>query len=1412
MKAAPAIEVVGADANNLQNVGATFPRGALTAVVGVSGSGKSSFVEQTLAVEGAQRMRRFMNIELPLSDATAPRAFVNALPPMLFAGQHAFRASSRTTLATCTGMMRVVRRLFARFSAPYADEVEAPVPDASAAVFAEWLSKYATGPAIVWAVPVLNEATDGTTAVARLKAIGVETFSLRSETDRGAAAERGRQMPVARFKPLRPDVKHTIEAIVCKLQLEKAKLAELRDSLERAWRAAPGAVFVELPKLDRAELRGAYSYGLDARIHRVHPKSERVYAVPNQHLLSFNAPEHPQSGACPICRGLGVATEINEDALVIHPTRSLHRGAFALWTEKNYRYVNIQHETIEGLRGRDGFDPDRPWSKLPDQAKRLILDGSDIPVEDRDLKTGKKASLPHAFLGFRRAIMERAGRATPAGSALQAYVFQGPCRACGGSRWSSQARALRFCGWSLDRLLGLSMLELRRETTQGSPIALEAPKEAKALVSQLHRMASSLVDVGLGHLSGDRGMLDVSSGESRRVRLAGVLGSRLAGLVLVLDEPARGLHELDLMGLGAALREATRLHTVVISEHRQRLVAGVDHIIELGPGAGPAGGRITYSGPVKGTAWVEHSDVKPAAAADSRNQRWLEIRGVEIHNLKGVNVRLPFGKLSCIAGVSGSGKSSFVRGALVPALAEALPAEALEVEDFQTRRGKWLDVCGVENAGSLHALDQSPAAAQKRSLVATFLEIADVLRRFFASQQAAKRLELEAKDFGTNSGRGRCQRCLGLGVLEHGIDCPVCGGLRFNVDVLSVRVGDLNMADLLAMPLADLHAIELPKELQFPVLASVVELGIGYLSLGRSLDTLSGGELQRLRIARALAKPRAEGALFVLDEPAGGLHPKDVAQLLKALRHMLADGRNSVIVVEHDPHVLAACDHIVEFGPGGGPDGGQVIAAGSPAEVRKAKTPTGLALRDKAPAAVETGSARQLITRLAAPTRETAMRARAELRQIAGEDVEVPEADDQLASPAALVQDPQAPLRPHEVAGLDIELASVLLDSRAADSAEALGELTQAWNQNPRLRLQVHPLLDALALWGCRVPRSTIAEVNAHLAAMGLGPSLGPEADVRRSRVTGSRFAPREDSASGRDAALRDAWALGSGFVELVDAKQRVVARACDRLMDLEAGFVGPRHPDPRHFTRFDQLGACPMCSGSGSVSTLDERLVIRKASARVLDESSMTSEAATITKGLRRAEMVPFFQRLAKEGLWNERATWNALDDAEHATVMHGFWIRPGHGTFLKVGAKNDGSEVNHWLRWDGLVAAIVSQLPRARDAAWAEKVRASQKHATCRTCEGTGLGTPARLLMLGERSLQTWTRRGSVHELLGALGALRSLPPRAKRRLARISECLKPLKSSDSRMNCPVPDAQRSLVLEQATKWFTGMQLCPE
>lgn len=1388
------IEIVGADANNLRHVDVHIPLDKVTVVTGVSGSGKSSLLTDTLAAEADRRMRRFLGIHQPHLEGTPPRAFISSMPPAIHVGQRAFRASVRTTVGTATGLLLTLRRLFAGYSRPYSDELGRPVPAPSAASYAAWLAKHYRGQAGVWAAPIRFVATDGVRCAERLRDKGIAEVVIRSETDSAKTWERGRTVLLAKFKPLRATVRHIIEANLGSIEITpRTRVSDIEELLERAFAAGDGQVVIEVPGATQPELRGPFGPRLDSTLHQVDHDLPACFFRAGPHLLSFNAPEHEESGACKTCQGIGRATTLDERALVAHRERSMHEGAFSLWTEQNYKYLNIQHETIEGLRGMRGFSPDIPWRKLSDEARRLVLDGAgDELVTDRERKTGRKLSAPRPFEGFRRAVLDRIARATKVSERLAFLVSEGPCPDCDGTRWSYQARALRIGDTGIHHLLGKPFIDLVAFTEESSPFAKAVPAPASALVRLLHQHAVAFVSVGLGHLTGDRGMLEISDGESRRARLAAVLNSRHAGLCMLLDEPARGLHDEDVQNMAGAIADLARRHTVVMNEHRHALARAADHVVELGPGAGAAGGTVVYEGPVAQSSWAKAPSLERVRMPLQPASMFLTIRGATIHNLENVDCTIPTGRLTCITGLSGSGKSSFVRGVLVPAIARALP-QAAQADDFDQRHGRWTSIEGAERIQGLIALDQKAPSPNRRSIVATFLDVADSVRAAFGSSPQAHRAGLSPGDFGLNGGAGRCQLCLGIGEVseqDQWTTCPVCGGTRFGQEALSVRVDGMSIGELLDMPVAELHT-RAPSFLSayLPVLTAMIDLGAGHVALGRRIDTLSGGEIQRLRIAPKLVEPGAGGLLFVLDEPAAGLHPRDVELLVRALDRILDHGKNTIVLVEHNTAIIQASDWLIEFGPGSGPHGGRVVASGPPEQVGRTDTPTGRVLSNRS----APGRVSRLPSGLAAvhgqpddPARQ-ADRVKAWIRHVIGDNVAPPEEGPEDAPPerpvAALGVRFWQGRRSWEIGDIDTEIVKLLLDLHVdGTTSEALDDLARAWAAEPESRLTIHPFLKDIQIWGARLPASALKAARAHVRAMGLELVGSKEplhgGDVLSARAVGARFVPREGNLEERRRVLDDALALGGGYVELRGPRGEARGRLGPRLLDLKRGIVAPMAAGPYHFSRHDRRGQCPMCKGSCLVMTLEEDLVIGDRQAAPDDDRFLHPAAAAVMKSVRRSELIPFLRRMAEEGMWQRSTPYESLDQGAREMLLFGCWTRPGHGTFLKS-AKDDPTEVGAWLRWDGLFQALRSQIERSTDARWKGAVEQSRSVRRCPTCEGTGLAACARLLRLAGRPLHDWVRDGTAGELHDALKSLKTSTSRQKHTQERLLACLVPLAS---------------------------------
>jgi excinuclease ABC A subunit len=1363
------IDVIGADANNLRDLDISFPVGELSMVVGVSGSGKTSLLLNILARQGGKRLKSFLGVSQDHLDPPMSLAFVGRMPPTLHIGQRAFRASSRTTVGTSSSLLPLLRRIFIKWSSPVSERNGVSVPRPGIGSYAAWLLQHQQGPFDIWAIPISFEASDGMAMAERLRALGFSSVIVRSETDSPKEWEKGRPLKLDRFKPLAARTRHIVETQVASVELSAGKTTaqQLEQLLALAFEAGEGRVLIDSPM----------GVVLDSRYHWVTPEDPCRYRPASEHLLSFNAPEHEATGACPTCRGLGESTVLNLDALVVHPDRSLHQGAFSLWTEKNYKYVNIQHETIEGLRGLCGFDPDRSWSELDTQARRLIIEGAgETLVADRDLSNGRKTSTARRFDGFQSAIIERVNKRGVSAERLAHLVSNGACPDCLGSRWSAQARALRLAGYSIDHLLALPFEALSSLCSPGSDFSRKLPEQAVPYLKQLHRLTRSFVGAGLGHLSGARGMLEISEGESRRLRLAAALDGHHSGLCLLLDEPARGLHDEDVDRLAATLAELRGTHSLIINDHRRRLAAAASFFVEIGPGAGPEGGRVTYSGKVPERWWSPDARLERSTVPVQVQTPRLRLKDIHIHNVSGVDVAIPLGHLVSVVGVSGSGKSSFVLGALVPALAGAFQTapDALEVD---VRRGRWASLSGTEHLNGFVALGQRTPIPNRRSTVATFLGLAEQLRNHFARLPAAAAAGLEARDFGLNAGQGRCDQCLGIGEIEeagHWVVCPSCAGSRYGSTVLTVLDEGYDIAQVLDRSITSLRSAPFPAfDQQLPLLDTLDEMGVGHLSLGRRLDTLSGGELQRLRIARELSEHASQRLMFILDEPAAGLHRDDVARLLRTLDRMVRHG-HTVLLVEHNLELVAATDWIIEFGPGGGPLGGQLIAEGPPSHVCEQDTPSGRMLRATSKPGENTEHLERYRHHIPSSLPEASSALRW-LRRLLGHDL--PPLEQELeheGGQPAVVLDAHnlKDLRLLEFGALDHELALLMLEGENAQEADVIA-LVNVWETAADAELTICPLLQAIHTWGTQVPASVVWDLRRRLRVQGL---RWAEHDIA-SRVRAFDGPLTCDAASDRSArthAVKLALLLGGGYVELVRG-QEVIATCSERAMDLDRSLIGPRVTSAYDFDRHTARGQCPCCLGSGQVVSYDSGLLINDETKAVEQNGFLHPEALNVLKGVHRNALAPFFKRLVKEQRWPAERPIERLSAQERNVLLHGFWVPSGAGTFLRTPTSNP-KEVASWLRWDGLFAHMRDNLSRG-SRPWRDSVLASRLMIRCPQCDGSGLRQHVLLFKLAGRSYADWVKTGTVTELCQALKHLPSPNARIRRRQARLLEVLTPL-----------------------------------
>ncbi len=931
--------VKGAREHNLKGVDLRFPRDTLTTFTGVSGSGKSSLAYHTIYQEGQRRFleslssyaRQFLGrMEKPKVD------LVEGLSPTVSIDQKQGSHSARSTVGTLTEVMDFLRLLWSRLGEPACPECGAAIETWSPDRVTDAIVADHGGQAVLVLAPVVRERKG---EYRKELAEWAQKGFVRARID-GVVRRLDEDLRLARY------AYHTIELVVDRLTIAPAVRSRLAEAVEQALQLGEGQC---------ALAHGDDGYRLFST-RRACPNGHGALPEMEPRLFSFNSPV----GACPRCEGQGETFGFDPELLVADRTKTLREGALHAFTaEGRLVYGRLTLEHLAEVGRSFGFDLDTPWQQLPAKAKRVILHGSGSQkFEFRWRRQGASFTTTGsdriAFPGILRHLEQvyRPSRARH----LDRFRAAVPCGDCHGERLSAAARAVRFQGRSLPEVLRLSIDDALRWC---AAVRLDgnALRIGREILPEITRRLQFLADVGLGYLTLDRRAPTLSGGESQRIRLAAQVGAGLRGILYVLDEPSIGLHARDqerLLRTLEALRD--RGNTVVVVEHDEATMQRSDFLVDVGPGAGVHGGEIVAAGspavvaaePRSLTGRYLRGELQvpmPATRRDADRGR-LRIVGARHHNLRGIDVELPLGRLIAVTGVSGSGKSTLVHHVLVPALRAALGRD--EVVAVHCER-----VLGSEQIDKVVEIDQAPIGRTPRSNPATYTDLWTHVRDLFAQLPESRLREYDKGRFSFNVPGGRCEACGGAGVttLEMNFLAPVevvceeCGGARFHAETLSVRWQGKSVHDVLEMTVDDAAEFfrDLPKIARG--LRALQDTGLGYVRLGQPSTTLSGGEAQRVKLATELQRPATGRTFYVLDEPTTGLHFADVERLLHSLQRLVEAG-NTVLVIEHDLDVVRAADWIVDLGPEGGAGGGAVVAAGTPEQVAAvAGSHTGAALR-----------------------------------------------------------------------------------------------------------------------------------------------------------------------------------------------------------------------------------------------------------------------------------------------------------------------------------------------------------------------------------------------------------------------------------------------------------------------------------
>jgi excinuclease ABC subunit A len=942
------ISIRGARTHNLKNIDVDIPRDRLVVITGPSGSGKSSLAFDTIFAEG---QRRYVESLSPharqfLSQLAKPEVeSIDGLSPTIAIDQHAAAHNPRSTVGTATEIHDFLRLLFSRAGQPHCPGCGRPVSSMTVDEMVDRVLALPAGTRLSVLSPVARQHKGNLRPLLeRLRRDGFvrvmideEVYDLSDKIEIDARAT------------------HDVCVYVDRLVNEPKARNRLADSIELALRESGGAVQIsplEGDDLTFTDTCSCIDCGVAATTVDLSPAA-----------FSFNSP----AGACPACDGLGWVLYFDEARVVPDPTLTLREGAIAAWSRRNTPYYQ---QLLDAVTTKYAIDPFTPWKDLPEEQRRLLLRGTDEEIEFTVEKDDSRFSFRRGFEGVipnlerRRKEYERKRREGQAAEAqdflsdeFHRWMGQRRCEACGGARLRRESLHVTVGGMNIAALSDMTVGEARAFFA-GLALPPRQQAVAERILGEIGARLRFLDEVGLDYLTLGRAMSSLSGGEAQRIRLATQIGSALVGVTYVLDEPSIGLHQRDNGRLLSTLRHLRDLgNTVLVVEHDADTIRAADHLIDMGPGAGVRGGEVVATGTPEQVAADPRSltggylsgrlDIGQPARRRQPSSRAIVLEGVRTNNLAGITVRLPLGLLVAVTGVSGSGKSSLVIDTLLPGVKREL--YRVGGEDLALDR-----IAGCRHVDKTIDVDQGPIGRTPRSNPATFTGLFTFVRDLFAELPESRARGYRPGRYSFNVKGGRCEACQGDGLIriemnflpDVFVTCEVCGGKRYNRETLEVRYKGLNIAEVLDLTCNQAHDLleSHPKIRQ--KLAVIRQVGLGYLKLGQNAATLSGGEAQRIKLARELGRKGTGKTLYVLDEPTTGLHFDDVKKLLEVL-HELVDQGNSVVVIEHNLDVIRSADWVIDLGPEGGAGGGQVVAAGAPEDIaRCAASHTGRYLKD----------------------------------------------------------------------------------------------------------------------------------------------------------------------------------------------------------------------------------------------------------------------------------------------------------------------------------------------------------------------------------------------------------------------------------------------------------------------------------
>ena len=922
------IVVKGARVNNLKNINITLPKNKLIVMTGLSGSGKSSLAFDTIYAEGKRRYidslsayaRQFLGgTDKPDVDS------IEGLSPAISIDQKTTSNNPRSTVATVTEIYDYLRLLFARVGVPYCPNHNIPISNQSVEEMVNKVLNYEEGTKLIIMSPVVNgEKGTHKDLLEDLRKQGYIRARINKE-----------MVDLSEDITLDKNIKDDIDVVIDRIVIKEGIRTRLFESIEAATKLSDGKVIISVLGDNSKEIVMSEKFACphcDFSLPELEPR-----------LFSFNAP----FGACPECKGLGVKLQISEDLVIPDKNKSINDGCIKTMSDDT---DNLYYKKLECACKHYKIDMNKPFQKLSQKAKQIVLYGSDEIIHFHySTKSGNIMNNRDFYEGVINNLQRRYMETTSTWIRewLENYMVESVCETCQGARLKKEVLSVKVGDKNIYEVTSMSIKELIK-FFNNLKLGEEQAQIANLILKEIGDRLSFLQNVGLEYLTLSRSAGTLSGGEAQRIRLATQIGSHLTGVLYVLDEPSIGLHQRDNEKLINSLKEMRDLgNTLIVVEHDTDTMLEADYLVDIGPGAGDNGGQVVASGTPQEVMQNENSITgdylsgrKCIEIPKTRRKgsgKFITIKGAKEHNLKDINVKIPLGTLTLVTGVSGSGKSSLVNEILVKAAQQ-------KIYKSKDLPGKHEKILGLDNIDKIVAISQNPIGRTPRSNPATYTGVFDDIRELFTTTKEAKMYGFGKDRFSFNVKGGRCEACRGDGVKKIEmhflpdvyVPCEVCHGTRYNIETLSIKYKDKNISDVLNMRVSEaLQFFEnIPKiknKLQI-----LEDVGLGYIKLGESAVDLSGGEAERIKLAKELQKKATGKTLFVLDEPTTGLHQEDIRRLL-AIINKIVDNNDTVLIIEHNLDVIKTADYIIDLGPNGGDGGGSVVATGTPEEIIKVK-------------------------------------------------------------------------------------------------------------------------------------------------------------------------------------------------------------------------------------------------------------------------------------------------------------------------------------------------------------------------------------------------------------------------------------------------------------------------------------------